>query len=221
MSVKLLIVEDQSAIAHQIQAELVTEGFTLDLADNGEDGCFLGANENYDAIVLDLGLPLRDGVSVLKEWRAEDIATPVLVLTARDCWQDSVEAFNAGGDDYLPKPFHMEELVARLRALIRRSAGIAGPDLCHGNVRLLTRTGKAYLNDQAIILTANELKLLNALMLRPEQIHGKTELAERMYGYHEERDSNTVEVFVARLRRKLGKDFIRTVRGRGYTIGQL
>jgi len=215
---KILLVEDEAPLARQVESELSREGFTVDCADNGEDGFFLGANEHYDAIVLDLGLPARDGVSVLREWRAEGMATPVLILTARGSWQDRVDGLNAGGDDYLVKPFRLEELVARLRALIRRSAGISSPTLSHGNIVLDPRSGKVYKDEQQVTLTANELKLLNVLMLRPTQIHSKSTLSESIYGYYEERDSNTVEVFVARLRQKLGSSLIRTIRGRGYTI---
>lgn len=215
---KILIVEDEEGLAGQIERELVSEGFTVDLARDGEDGWFLGANERYHAIVLDLGLPLKDGVSVLRDWRAENVATPVLILTARGSWQDRVDGLNAGGDDYLAKPFHMEELVARLRALIRRSAGVATTQLKHGDVSLNLQTGKVYCADEPVSLTAHELKLLTTLMLRPDVVHGKAALSESIYGYHDERDSNTLEVFVARLRQKVGSKFIRTVRGRGYTL---
>ncbi len=215
---KILVVEDEDALARQIETELSSEGFTVDRASDGEDGWFLGANERYDAIILDLGLPLKDGVSILREWRAENVTTPVLILTARGSWQDRVDGLNAGGDDYLAKPFHMEELVARLRALIRRSAGLASTELKHAEVTLNLQSGRVYCGDTPVSLTANELKLLTTLMLRPDIVHGKTTLAESIYGYHDERDSNTLEVFIARLRQKVGSKFIRTVRGRGYTL---
>lgn len=215
---KILLVEDEAPLARQIEAELQREGFTVDHAGNGEDGAFLGASERYDAIILDLGLPARDGASVLREWRENDLPTPVLILTARGSWQDRVDGLNAGGDDYLVKPFRLEELVARLRALIRRSAGVSGPLLRHADVVLNPQTGKVYKDDEPVVLTGKELKLLTALMLRPSEIHSKTVLSETIYGYYEDRDSNTVEVFVARLRQKLGGDLIRTIRGRGYTI---
>jgi two-component system OmpR family response regulator len=216
---KLLIVEDDRDLAGQIAFELNREGFTTDLARDGEDGCHLGATERYDAIILDLGLPSRDGVSVLREWRSTGIATPVLILTARGHWQDRVEGLNAGGDDYLVKPFQMEELVARARALVRRSAGSASGTLSHGDVSINIETGRVQVGGRALELTGNEVKLLVALLLRPDKIYSKSELAEKLYGYNEERDSNTVEVYVARLRQKTGADFIRTIRGRGYTIG--
>ena len=215
---KILLVEDELPLAQQVQAELHAEGFTVDHSANGEDGHFMGANERYDAIVLDLGLPIMDGVSVLRAWREAGITTPVLILTARGSWQDRVDGLNAGGDDYLAKPFHMEELVARMRALIRRSAGVAAATLNHDEVTLNLQTGRAYQAKQPLSLTAHELKLLTALMLRPEKVHSKEELSEKIYGYHDERDSNTMEVFIARLRQKLGSRFIRTIRGRGYTL---
>ncbi len=217
---KLLLVEDEAALAGQLEDELRREGFTVDRTDNGEDGCFLGGNERYDAIVLDLGLPIRDGIGILREWRSANVTTPVLILTARGAWQDRVDGLNAGGDDYLVKPFHMEELLARLRALIRRSAGVAGSTLTIGDVSMSMQTGKVCVQNTSVPLTANELKLLTLMMLRPDQIHSKVQLSEGIYGYHDERDSNTVEVYIARLRQKLGSSFIRTIRGRGYTIGQ-
>ncbi|WP_305987645.1 response regulator transcription factor [Roseibium sp. MMSF_3544] len=215
---KLLVVEDERALQTQIHCELVQKGFTVDLADNGEDGQFLGETERYDAIILDLNLPAKDGTSVLQAWRDGDIRTPVIILTARSRWQDRVAGLNAGGDDYLVKPFRMEELVARLQALIRRSAGVAAPRIEHGDVSLNTETGRVYRGEQAITLTGNELKLLQAMMLRPDKVHSKSELSEKIYGYFEERDSNTVEVYVAQLRQKIGRVFIQTVRGRGYTL---
>lgn len=217
---KVLVIEDESGLAQQIEIELTREGFTVDLAVDGEDGAFLGGNERYDAVVLDLGLPLKDGVTILREWRAGDMTTPVLILTARGAWQDRVEGLNSGGDDYLVKPFQMEELVARLRALIRRSAGLASSELQFGAVCLNTETGRVHHRERPVELTGNELKLLVAMMLRPDKVHSKAELAEKIYGYNEERDSNTVEVYIARLRQKLDRLFIRTIRGRGYTIGK-
>ncbi|MCV0424368.1 MAG: response regulator transcription factor [Roseibium sp.] len=215
---KLLVIEDELALQHQIRRELIKEGFTVDQADNGEDGQFLGETERYDAIVLDLTLPTKDGTSVLKEWRDADIRTPVIILTARSRWQDRVAGLNAGGDDYLAKPFRIEELVARLQALIRRSAGLAAPQIELGDISLNTESGRVYCCGNAVDLTGNELKLLKAMMLRPDKVHSKSELSEKIYGYFEERDSNTVEVYVAQLRQKIGRYFIQTIRGRGYTI---
>lgn len=215
---KTLVIEDEMALAAQIKSELTREGFTIDLARDGETGCHLGQTERYDAIVLDLGLPLKDGVTIIREWRAAEIRTPVLILTARAQWQDRVDGLNAGGDDYLVKPFHMEELIARLRALVRRSAGLASTNLAHGEVSINTESGKVQASGRTVELTSSELKLLIALILRPGKIHSKQELAEKIYGFNEERDSNTVEVYIARLRQRFGKDYIRTIRGRGYTL---
>ncbi|WP_419914409.1 response regulator transcription factor [Hoeflea sp.] len=216
---KILVVENAIALQKQIQFELVREGFTVDVAANGVDGQFLGETERYDAIILDLELPERDGLSVLRQWRSKDVRTPVVAITGRASWQDSVGALNAGGDDFLAKPFQMEEMVARLHALIRRSAGLAQADIRYGEVSLNVLTGRVYRGNEAVDLTGNELKLLKAMMLRPEKVHSKSELAEQIYGYFEERDSNTVEVYVAHLRNKIDHRFIRTIRGRGYTIG--
>lgn len=215
---KILLVEDESDLRTQVRQDLQRQGFTIDVAGDGEDGEFLGKTERYDAIILDLRLPKRDGISVLKEWRASDVKTPVIILTARGSWQDRVEGLNAGGDDYLVKPFRMEELIARLNALIRRSAGLATTRIRHGDVLLDTESGRVYRGNAPVALTGNELKLLKAMMLRPEKVHSKSELAEKIYGYFEERDSNTVEVYVAQLRQKIDHLFIQTIRGRGYTI---
>jgi two-component system OmpR family response regulator len=215
---KLLVVEDEFSLAGQIKSELGRQGFTTDVAHDGETGCHLGHNERYDAVVLDLGLPIKDGVTIIREWRAGGVNTPVLILTARAQWQDRVDGLNAGGDDYLVKPFHMEELVARLRALVRRSAGVGSSLIGHGAVLVNPETGRVTADGQNIELTSSELKLLTAFLLRPGKVHSKQELAEKMYGYNEERDSNTVEVYIARLRQRFGKDFIRTIRGRGYTL---
>ncbi|WP_299867761.1 response regulator transcription factor [uncultured Hoeflea sp.] len=215
---KLLVVEDETSLADQIRTELMRQGFTTDVAHDGETGCHLGHTERYDAVVLDLGLPIKDGVTIIREWRAGGVNTPVLILTARAQWQDRVDGLNAGGDDYLVKPFHMEELVARLRALVRRSAGVGSSLISHGAVSVNPETGRVTAGGQSIELTSSELKLLTAFLLRPGKVHSKQDLAEKMYGYNEERDSNTVEVYIARLRQRFGKDFIRTIRGRGYTL---
>lgn len=215
---RLLLVEDEIPLQKQIRHELIREGFTVDTAANGQDGQFLGQTERYDAIVLDLGLPEVDGVSILQTWRADDIRTPVIILTARSRWQDRVSGLNAGGDDYLTKPFRTEELIARLNALIRRSAGLAAPQIKLGNVSLNTENGKVYHGEKPVDLTCNELKLLKTMMLWPDRVHSKSELAESIYGYFEERSSNTVEVYVAQLRQKIDRLFIQTIRGRGYRI---
>lgn len=217
---RVLVVEDEEALAQQVEGALKSAGFTIDLSPDGEDGQHLGETEKYDAIVLDLGLPIIDGVSVLRHWRSVGVVTPVLILTARGGWQDRVDGLNAGGDDYLGKPFHMEELVARLRALIRRSGGQGDAVLRRGAVELNTVAKTVTRDGATIALTANEFKVLEALMLRPDEVHRKSDLAEMVYGMFEERDSNTIEVFVARLRRKLGSSMILTARGYGYRIGE-
>ena len=216
---RVLVIEDEAPLAAQIMAALRTAGFTTDHAGNGEDAQHLGETETYDAIVLDLGLPIIDGVTVLKAWRGSGITTPVIILTARGGWQDRVDGLNAGGDDYLAKPFHMEELIARLNALIRRSSGQAGTVLTAGPVELNTVSKTVTNAGATVTLTANEYKILAAMMMRPDHVHKKSDLAEMIYGLFEDRDSNTIEVFVARLRRKLGTNLIQTVRGMGYRIG--
>lgn len=216
---RILLVEDEAALTRQISAALGDVGFTVDTARDGEEGAHLGRTETYHAIVLDLGLPRIDGVSVLRGYRDAGVLTPVLILTARARWQDRVDGLNAGGDDYLSKPFHMEELVARLRALIRRANGIAAAVLRAGPVELNTVTNAVTRDGRTVSLTATEFKLLSVLMMHPEQVHNKVDLAEQIYGLFEDRDSNTIEVFVARLRRKLGASLVQTVRGLGYRIG--
>ena len=215
---RLLLVEDEAELVRQITTALEAEGFTVDSAMNGEDGQHLGETEAYDAVVLDLGLPIMDGVSVLRAWRRAGITVPVIILTARGGWQDRVDGLNAGGDDYLAKPFHMEELIARLRALMRRANGAADNVLRVGEIEMDIAAKRVISAGRQVQLTANEFKLLEVMMMRPDQVHSKADLAEMIYGYFEDRDSNTIEVFVGRLRRKLGSDMIRTVRGLGYAI---
>ena len=216
---RVLLVEDEAGLTSQISDFLGEVGFTVDTARDGEEGAHLGCTEPYHAIILDLGLPRMDGVSVLRGYRDAGVQTPVLILTARARWQDRVDGLNAGGDDYLSKPFHMEELVARLRALIRRSNGVAEAVLRAGPVELNTVTSTVTRKGRTVSLTATEFKLLSVLMMHPEQVHNKVDLAEQIYGLFEDRDSNTIEVFVARLRRKLGASLVKTVRGLGYRIG--
>ncbi len=217
---RLLLIEDESRVALQIVEALQAEQFTVDTAIDGEDGYHLGATEIYRAIVLDLSLPRLDGVSVLKAWRSEGMITPVLLLTARNRWQDRVEGLNAGGDDYLGKPFRMEELIARINALIRRAGGTAAPIASVGGITLDPQAQRVTRDGCAITLTAHEYKVFATLTQAPDKIHPKADLAEIVYGLHDERDSNTIEVFVARLRRKLGSASIETVRGHGYRLGQ-
>jgi two-component system OmpR family response regulator len=215
---RLLVIEDDRDLNRQIVAALEAAGYAVDRAFDGEDGGHLGETEPYDAIVLDLGLPKRDGVSVLQGWRRGGRAMPVLILTARDRWSEKVEGFDAGADDYLTKPFHMEELLARLRALMRRAAGHATSEIVVGPVRLDSRAGRVTVNEIAVKLTSHEYRLLSYLMHHTGRIVSRTELVEHLYDQDFDRDSNTIEVFVGRLRRKLGVDVIQTARGLGYIV---
>ena len=188
------------------------------MAFDGEEGHFLGDTEPYDAVVLDIGLPQMDGLSVLEEWRRAAKTMPVLLLTARDRWSDKVQGIDAGADDYLAKPFHMEELLARIRALVRRAAGHASNEITAGPVRLDVKAGKVTVDGQSVKLTSHELRLLSYLMHHKGKVVSRTELTEHLYDQDFDRDSNTIEVFVGRLRKKLPEDCIQTVRGLGYQI---
>ncbi|MEZ5831239.1 MAG: response regulator transcription factor [Dongiaceae bacterium] len=216
---RVLVVEDDRQISRQVVQALSTHGYVTDTARNGEDAKFLGQTETYDAIILDLGLPVLDGISVLQSWRQEGMKTPVLVLTARGTWSDKVKGLRAGADDYLAKPFHMEELIARIEALIRRDKGSVRSLLTCGDVQLDTATGIVTQRGQAVVLTALEHRLLAYLMHRPKAIVSKAELTEHIYDQAFDKDSNVIEVLVNRLRKKFGTDFIRTRRGLGYMIG--
>ena len=215
---RLLLVEDEPTLREQLAGLLRTAGYVVDTAADGLDGQHLGQTESYDAVVLDLGLPRVDGLTVLQRWRDAGSGVPVLVVTARDSWSDKVAGIDAGADDYLAKPFHAEELLARLRGLIRRAGGLASPVLHCGPVQLDTRSGKVSENGNPVPLTAQEYRLLACLMHRPGQVVSRTELASHLYALDDDRDSNTIEVFVARLRRKLSTDCIETVRGLGYRL---
>lgn len=215
---RILLVEDEPTLRHQLRQQLQEAGYAVDEADNGRDALHLGETEPFDAIVLDLGLPQIDGLTVLRRWRALGQGTPVLILTARDNWHEKVEGIDAGADDYLTKPFHMEELLARLRGLIRRSAGQSSPLLRCGPVTLDTRSGRVTVHDQSIVLTSHEFKVLAYLMHRPDAVVSRTELTEHIYAQDSDRDSNTIEVFIARLRKKLPPNLIETVRGLGYRL---
>jgi len=217
---RVLIVEDEVELAKQIARALGDAGYTTDVAHDGEEGEFLGDTEPYDAVVLDLGLPKVDGLTVLERWRANGRTMPVLILTARETWSEKVSGFDKGADDYVTKPFNIEELLARLRALIRRSAGHAASTIVCGPVTLDTRSGKVSLSDAPVTLTANELKVLSYLMHHMDRVVSRTELTEHIYDQDFDRDSNTIEVFIGRLRKKLGADFIETHRGRGYSLSQ-
>ena len=215
---RILLVEDDPTLRAQLRAGLQEAGYAVDEADNGRDAHFLGDTESFDAVVLDLGLPVLDGLSVLKRWRSQRRVMPVLILTARDNWSEKVAGIDAGADDYLTKPFHMEELLARLRALIRRASGLASPLLQCGELALDTRSGRVTLQGQTVALTSHEYKVLEYLMHRPGAVVSRTELTEHIYAQDFERDSNTIEVFVGRLRKKLPPTLIETVRGLGYRL---
>lgn len=216
---RLLVVEDDKDLNRQLVAALEQAGYAVDRAFDGEEGWFLGDTEPYDAVVLDIGLPKRDGLSVLEQWRKAGRVMPVLILTARDSWSDKVKGIDAGADDYLAKPFQMEELASRLRALVRRSAGVASAVLLHGAVALDTRSCALQVEGRPVALTAHEYRVLAYLMHHRGRTLTRGELAEHVYGQDADRDSNTLDVFVARLRRKLPPDFIVTVRGIGWRIG--
>ncbi len=215
---RVLVVEDEPNLRRQLKTVLEQTGYVVDAAADGEDGHYLGANESYDAVVLDLGLPVMDGLTVLDRWRKDGRVMPVLVLTARDSWSDKVAGLDAGADDYLAKPFQVEELVARLRALIRRAAGKATSELTAGGVRLDGRSGRVTLNGEAVKMTAQEFKLLSYLMHHKGKVVSRTELIEHIYDQDFDRDSNTIEVFITRIRKKLGADLILTTRGLGYSL---
>ncbi|MFZ4746011.1 MAG: response regulator transcription factor [Sphingomonas sp.] len=215
---RLLIVEDEPTLGTQLKNTLEGAGYAVDLATDGEDGHYLGQTENYDAVILDLGLPVMDGLTVLDKWRKEGKTFPVLVLTARDSWSDKVAGLDSGADDYLAKPFQTEELIARLRALIRRAAGNASAEMIAGDVRLDTRSGRVTLAGEPVKLTAQEYKLLSYLLHHKGKVVSRTELIEHIYDQDFDRDSNTIEVFVTRIRKKLGADVITTIRGLGYSL---
>jgi two-component system OmpR family response regulator len=215
---KVLIAEDEAALRLQLIKALSSAGYTAEAVADGEEAEFRGMVDPLDAVVLDLGLPGKDGLSVLRGWRAAGRLTPVLILTARGAWQDKVEGIDAGADDYLAKPFRMEELLARLRAIIRRSGGYAVTTLTCGTVVLDTRMGRVTVDGQPIVLSAHEYKVLAYLMHHTGRVISRTELTEHIYAQDFDRDSNTIEVFVARLRRKLGVAVIHTERGQGYRL---
>ncbi len=215
---RMLVIEDDPDLNRQLVSALEEAGYVVDTASNGEDGHFLGETEPYDAVVLDLGLPKMDGVTVLEKWRREGRNMPVLILTARDRWSDKVAGFDAGADDYVAKPFFMEEVLARIRALLRRSTGHASSELECGKLMIDTRASRVTMDGRAIKLTSLEYRLLEYLMHHQGRVISRTELVEHLYDQDFDRDSNTIEVFVGRLRRKLGKDVIETVRGLGYRL---
>ena len=217
---RLLIVEDEPTLAEQIRRVLQSEGRVVDVVHDGVEAAHLGAVEPYDAIVLDIGLPGRDGLSVLKEWRAQGVAVPVLILTARDGWSERVDGLDAGADDYLTKPFHMRELSARIRAMLRRTTGQASPVFEKEGVMFDSRTSRTMVEGLPVELTAQETAVLSYLFHHSGRLVSRTELSEHIYSHDSDPDSNTIAVFVTRLRKKLGSGLIQTVRGAGYTIGR-
>lgn len=215
---RVLVVEDEPTLSAQLRAAMAAAGYAVDTASNGLDALHQGETQAYDAVVLDLGLPELDGISVLKRWRSQGRSMPVLILTARDQWHEKVAGIDAGADDYLTKPFHTEELLARLRALIRRAQGLASPTLSCGEVTLDTRSNRVSLAGQPVSLTSHEFKVLAYLMHRPQSVVSRAELTEHIYAQDFDRDSNTIEVFIGRLRKKLPPALIETVRGLGYRL---
>lgn len=215
---RVLIAEDELVLCGQIKEALTGEGHAVDVAHDGEEAEFLGETEPFDVVILDLGLPMRDGLSVLKSWRSKGVNTPVLILTARDGWSDRVDGLDAGADDYLTKPFHMPEVCARVRALIRRNTGNASPVIEIGGVTFDSRTSRVLRDGMPVTLTGQEVAVLSYLFHNTNQLISRTELSEHIYRLDEDRDSNTIAVFVTRLRKKLGNDLISTVRGRGYMV---
>lgn len=216
---RLLVIEDDADLNRQLVTALTDAGYAVDTAFDGEEGHFLGDTEPYDAIVLDLGLPQMDGISVLEQWRRDDRNMPVLILTARDRWSDKVAGMDAGADDYVAKPFHMEEVLARVRALLRRAAGHAKNEIEIGPLRLDARTSRVTVDGTPVKLTSHEYRLLSYLMHHRGRVVSRTELIEHLYDQDFDRDSNTIEVFVGRLRKKIPDHLIETVRGLGYRLG--
>ncbi len=215
---RVLVVEDEPTLSEQLKVALEEQGYVVHLANNGEDALHFGKEEPLDAVILDLGLPKLDGISVLKGWRSAQKKFPVIILTARDNWGEKVAGIDAGADDYLTKPFHMEELLARIRSIIRRSTGHTTSVLSIQGLTLDLASSRVSLNGSSINLTSFELRLLNYLMHHPNTVIDKATLSEHIYGYDEDKDSNTIEVFIARLRKKLPDGLIETVRGLGYRL---
>jgi len=215
---RILVAEDETKLAGRLVTSLGHAGYAVDCAVDGERAYTLGHDEDYDAVVLDLGLPKLDGLTVLRQWRGEGLTMPVLILTARGTWHEKVTGIDCGADDYVAKPFRMEELLARLRALIRRASGQVNPELRCGDLLLDPRAGKVTMEGASVRLTSHEFRVLSYLMHHPNRVVSQHELTEHIYAQHFDRDSNTLEVFIARLRRKLGPSVIETVRGLGYRI---
>jgi len=216
--VRVLVVEDDADLSRQLAEALREAGYAVDTAADGEEGHYLGDSEPYDAVVLDIGLPVMDGISVLEKWRRDGRTMPVLILTARDRWSDKVQGIDAGADDYVAKPFHIEEVLARVRALVRRASGHASNEIEIGALRLDSRGGRVTFDGNPVKLTSHEYRVLEYLMHHRDRVVSRSELIEHLYDQDFDRDSNTIEVFVGRLRKKLPVDIIETVRGLGYRV---
>lgn len=212
------MVEDEALLAKQLVTALGEAGYAVDSAEDGEKADFMGQTEGYDAVVLDLGLPKIDGLTLLRRWREQGLSVPVVVLTARGAWHEKVQGIDGGADDYVAKPFQLEEVLARVRALIRRSTGHADPEIRCGAVALDTRLARVTLDGVPVKLTGHEFRVVSYLMHHRDRAVSQAELTEHIYTQSFDRESNTVEVFIARLRRKLGAGFIETVRGLGYRV---
>lgn len=215
---RVLVVEDEPSLSQQLETALGEAGYAVDCADDGEKADFMGQTEGYDAVVLDLGLPKVDGLTLLRRWRDQGLSVPVIVLTARGAWHEKVQGIDGGADDYVSKPFRMEELLARLRALIRRSGGRASPQITCGPISLDPGSARVTRAGLPVKLTGHEFRVLSYLMHQHGRMVSQSELVEHIYAQNSDRDSNTVEVFIGRLRRKLGADAIETVRGLGYRM---
>lgn len=214
-----MLVEDNPDLARRVREGLQAEGFVVDHAPDGKTGYELGLSENFDAVILDLGLPEMQGADILRQWRLIGREMPVLILTARGSWTEKVEGLNAGADDYVTKPSHIQEIAARLRALIRRAAGKSSPTLAYQDIELSPAAGTVTVAGKPVELTAQEFRILNYFMHRQGRIISQSQLLDHLYSQEAERDPNTIEVYVGRLRRKLGRDSIKTVRGLGYRFG--
>jgi two-component system, OmpR family, response regulator len=215
---RVLVAEDEQRVAEAVSAAVATQGFVPDIASDGEEAWFRGSTENYAVIVLDLGLPKLDGMQILKRWREEKVLTPVIVLSARGTWAERVAGIDAGADDYLPKPFEMEELLARIRAVLRRNGARPETVVELGELRLDLKSGTTFRNGVPVNLTPLEFRLLQHLAANHERYVGKEELAEQLYDFNHEKEANAIEAIVSRLRRKLGVDVIENRRGFGYRL---
>ena len=215
---RLLLLEDDDRIARDVMATLKAAGYSVERETDGEEGWFKGDTEDYDAVILDLGLPSLDGLTILKRWRANGRTMPVLILTARGSWSERVDGIDSGADDYLPKPFHMEELLARLRAILRRAAGQSSPILTHGQISLDTRQMRVSVNGVPVAFTPQEYRLFSYLMHHAGRVVPHSELIDHLYSHDSDKDANAVEVLIGRIRRKLAVDVIETRRGFGYII---